>query len=406
MAFYKSKFTGQEIDARLTQGTYDDAVKAGFKGTKEEFYALLGQLQETTDSATISQPAESDKLETFNKNIVDAINELHQELQSEPDFATVAISGDYNDLTNTPNLTVYQTITDESLQTTDKTVTGAINELQKALGLENVTKVNVEVGEESTYINFYGNKRTNSAYILSTPIALKAGQVLYGKTYSNRYITVLSESIGENDKYNIIKSGMELGDGIKMLCYIPTKDIEVILTKSKTITPELYIADIVLASGLLRKGGQDVGFEDLKYNKLVRTPNQDDEKVDAYEEGLLDCYIDTELYPNAAIHDMRLWCYGATFYISVSIGDLNDIIFTKSFADINNYEPVDIIVNEKKIGYVVFSDKQKFLDNKSENGPNLNKSWTNRPHEYIWIYNAFLKDVVKNLLNYRILIFL
>ena len=44
MAFYKSKFTGQEIDARLAQGTYDDAVKAGFKGTKEEFYALLGQL--------------------------------------------------------------------------------------------------------------------------------------------------------------------------------------------------------------------------------------------------------------------------------------------------------------------------------------------------------------------------
>ena len=85
MAFYKSKFTGQEIDARLTQGTYDDAIKAGFKGTKEEFYALLGQLQETTDAATISQPAESDKLATFNKNIVDAINELHQELQMKPD---------------------------------------------------------------------------------------------------------------------------------------------------------------------------------------------------------------------------------------------------------------------------------------------------------------------------------
>lgn len=85
MAFYKSKFTGQEIDARLTQGTYDDAVKASFKGTKEEFYALLGQLQETTDAATISQPAESDKLETFNKNIVDAINELHQELQAKLD---------------------------------------------------------------------------------------------------------------------------------------------------------------------------------------------------------------------------------------------------------------------------------------------------------------------------------
>ena len=94
MAFYKSKFTGQEIDARLAQGTYDDAVKAGFKGTKEEFYALLGQLQETTDAATISQPAESDKLETFNKNIVDAINELHQELQAKPDEQDVIDQGE------------------------------------------------------------------------------------------------------------------------------------------------------------------------------------------------------------------------------------------------------------------------------------------------------------------------
>ena len=38
--YYKSKFTGIEIDQRLAQGTYDDAVKAGFTGTKEEFDQL------------------------------------------------------------------------------------------------------------------------------------------------------------------------------------------------------------------------------------------------------------------------------------------------------------------------------------------------------------------------------
>ena len=38
--YHKSKFTGEEIDQRLAQGTYDDAVKAGFTGTKKEFDQL------------------------------------------------------------------------------------------------------------------------------------------------------------------------------------------------------------------------------------------------------------------------------------------------------------------------------------------------------------------------------
>lgn len=85
MAFYKSKYTGTEIDQRLAQATYDDAVLAGFKGSKEEFDAILGKLKEIADKAENSTPKESENLETFNKNVVDAINELHRELQTKPD---------------------------------------------------------------------------------------------------------------------------------------------------------------------------------------------------------------------------------------------------------------------------------------------------------------------------------
>ena len=46
-----------------------------------------------------------------------------------PTFATVATSGAYSDLTGTPNLSSYQTKSDETLQTTNKTIVGAINEL-------------------------------------------------------------------------------------------------------------------------------------------------------------------------------------------------------------------------------------------------------------------------------------
>ena len=101
MAFYKSKFTGEEIDQRLAQGTFDDAVKAGFTGTKEQFDQLLAKIQETTNAAEASQPAESDKLETVNKNIVDAINEIQVEVN------TKQPAGDYATKTElTENVTV------------------------------------------------------------------------------------------------------------------------------------------------------------------------------------------------------------------------------------------------------------------------------------------------------------
>lgn len=94
MAFYKSQFTGTDIDQRLAQGTYDDAIKAGFEGTKEEFDAILGKLKEIADKAENSTQIESENLETFNKNIVDAINELHRELQAKPDEQDVIDQGE------------------------------------------------------------------------------------------------------------------------------------------------------------------------------------------------------------------------------------------------------------------------------------------------------------------------
>lgn len=44
--YYNSKYYScEEIDRRLLQGTYDDAVKAGYTGTKEQFDSLLARLE-------------------------------------------------------------------------------------------------------------------------------------------------------------------------------------------------------------------------------------------------------------------------------------------------------------------------------------------------------------------------
>ena len=49
---YRSKYyySGQEIDERLLQGYYDDLVKAGYTGTKEDFYNLIINLKNTLDT--------------------------------------------------------------------------------------------------------------------------------------------------------------------------------------------------------------------------------------------------------------------------------------------------------------------------------------------------------------------
>ena len=92
MAFYKSKYTGTEIDQRLTQGTYDDAVKAGFTGSKEEFDKIIVAFDENAQQKLdAAQPKIDHRLETLNKSIVDAINELHDEVNQKQDI------GDYVD---------------------------------------------------------------------------------------------------------------------------------------------------------------------------------------------------------------------------------------------------------------------------------------------------------------------
>ena len=88
--YYKSKFTGEEIDQRLAQGTYDDAVKAGFTGTKEEFDQLIWAFgKEQQQKLSTAQQQKADDLKTESKNIVGAINEINaktvnqDQLQSE-----------------------------------------------------------------------------------------------------------------------------------------------------------------------------------------------------------------------------------------------------------------------------------------------------------------------------------
>ena len=96
MAFYKSKYTGTEIDQRLTQGTYDDAVKAGFTGSKEEFDKIIWAFDENAQQKLdAAQPKVDQRLETLNKSVADAINELHDEINQKQDVGDYADKGEF-----------------------------------------------------------------------------------------------------------------------------------------------------------------------------------------------------------------------------------------------------------------------------------------------------------------------
>ena len=139
MAFV-SKFTGPEIDRRLAQGTYDDAVAAGFTGTKEQFDAwIAAYTPEEMEKLNNKQDKEDPTLETENKTVVGAINLLNSEKQDKEDerLATESkiVVDAINEL-NTRTTDLYydkQDKEDSGLATEQKTIVGAINELKLEL---------------------------------------------------------------------------------------------------------------------------------------------------------------------------------------------------------------------------------------------------------------------------------
>lgn len=136
---YVSQYTGPEIDRRLTQGTYDDAVAAGFTGSKEQFDKwIAAYTPEEMEKLNNKQDKEDQALETENKTVVGAINYLNSNKQDKTDDRLATESKIVVDAINEVNTKIdtKQDKTDEGFSTEQKTVVGAVNELH--LMIDNV----------------------------------------------------------------------------------------------------------------------------------------------------------------------------------------------------------------------------------------------------------------------------
>lgn len=149
---YLSKYTGPDIDRRLAQGTYDDAVAAGFTGSKEEFDKLLANPYSPADQEIINnkQDKEDAALETENKTVVGAINYLNANKQDKTDDR---LTTDSKIVVEAINEVKYNTIVldqkkqpreDLGFSTEQKTVVGAVNELNLKIGELDDSKQNAE----------------------------------------------------------------------------------------------------------------------------------------------------------------------------------------------------------------------------------------------------------------------
>ena len=212
---YLSKYTGPDIDRRLTQGTYDDAVAAGFTGSKEEFDKLLAHPYSPSDQEIINnkQDKEDAALETENKTVVGAINYLNSNKQDKTDER---LTTDSKIVVEAINEVKYGTIVldqkkqpreDLGFSTEQKTVVGAVNELNLKIGELDESKQSAEDDRLDT------NDTTVVGAINEVHSELDKLNSEYGqhiddyeefKSNTNSSLTTVQESITNlrNDKQN------------------------------------------------------------------------------------------------------------------------------------------------------------------------------------------------------------
>lgn len=86
-----------------------------------------------------------------------------------------------------------------------------------------------------------------------------------------------------------------------------------------------------------------------------------------YEDGLQDCFIDSNKIQN--ISKILIQCYILNgvpcLYIKYesNTGASSYLVSAVPFSNINNFEQFNIVKDGEPVGYVIFKDKQKFIDN-------------------------------------------
>ena len=112
-----------------------------------------------------------------------------------------------------------------------------------------------------------------------------------------------------------------------------------------------------------------------------------------YEQGLQECYVDKDLFPDITYID--IWCYSDGLYMRYKTnGDFVFLDWTqqggslrKEFSTIEDLDPVFFYKDGVAVGFVVFRNKQMFLDHTLEHGVPLSLDMVTNAviHNYLYL---------------------
>ena len=136
---------------------------------------------------------------------------------------------------------------------------------------------------------------------------------------------------------------------------------------------------------------KSITYAKLSHNKFAYRG----EINDAYEEGLLDIYVDKRLWEKISYMDM--WCYDGYLYVRYK-EDSDDLLYAIQHLDFNKIENgtlVPIAKDNVQVGYIVFCDKQKFVDNSTGSGCAINMEYLTdiQYHPYLWTYKELKTEM-------------
>lgn len=156
-----------------------------------------------------------------------------------------------------------------------------------------------------------------------------------------------------------------------------------------------------LSETIYRTGNISSVEENVFYFSKIQNYIQKQEIARAYEDGILDMYIDTS---NIEVEAIGLWNYRSimgidALYVSIPIegNDNYYLLHNLPFDKIDNFKPIPLTFEGRNVGYVVLKDKQKFIDNPIGSGVamNISKVCGGKNHPYLWMYPMFTEHINK-----------
>lgn len=141
------------------------------------------------------------------------------------------------------------------------------------LGITNNQTVQLEIGKDGYYFSMTGKLVSEPFYMISNPISVKKGDILYIENVVINAVSVFSKYNGEDD-YTALKAGVYNDGKTALQIYIVTEDCDIAICGTKLSTKTLYVISSFIYNEILKNTLALIQYDEsiLQLKKEVRFP--------------------------------------------------------------------------------------------------------------------------------------